>query len=155
MLKKSKWPLCNFLVLAFLFITEGLDGVNWQVTNCQNFNRHLTNSLKFYWQLTKDLIVTSTKLVLKTTLFFRQWDQMCVFRGHFSSKTLKCHMFLMIYCKNPCVSCTICKWPMISLLCQNAKNMMLLIRALQKQMYVLPRWFRYGLFCSLFRSKSH
>ena len=31
---------------------EGLDGVNWQLTNGQNFNWQLTNRLKFNWQLT-------------------------------------------------------------------------------------------------------
>ena len=30
----------------------GLDGVNWLLTNGQNFNWQLTNSLKFIWQLT-------------------------------------------------------------------------------------------------------
>ena len=30
----------------------------------------------------------------------------------------------MIYCKNPCVLCTIWKWPIILLLCQNVKNTM-------------------------------
>ena len=31
---------------------EGLDGVNWQLTNGQKFNWKLTNRLKFNWQLT-------------------------------------------------------------------------------------------------------
>ena len=39
-------------IFRILSSSEGLDGVNWQLTNGQNFNWERTNSLKFNLQLT-------------------------------------------------------------------------------------------------------
>ena len=67
---------------------------------------------------------------------------MCVFKGNLSSKTLKCHISLMILLSNPCVSCTICcKWPMIS----NLRSSEWLLRMSYKgDCKFLLRWFRDG-----------
>ena len=47
--RSKNWNIDPF----FRFVlSEGRDGVNWQLTNGQNFNWQLTNSLKFNWQLT-------------------------------------------------------------------------------------------------------
>ena len=61
--------------------------------------------------MTKDLFVAyflkktvfkALNSIVPDILFFRQCDQMCVFRGNLSSKTLKCYISLTIYC-------TVCK----------------------------------------------
>ena len=44
------------MFIEWYCIKKGLDGVNWQLTNDQNFNWQLTFVAEFYWKLTKDLI---------------------------------------------------------------------------------------------------
>ena len=58
---------------------------------------------------------------------------MCVFMSNFSSKTLKCHILLIIYCKNMCVTYHLLKF---TLLWERASTRWLLMRALQKQLQV-------------------
>ena len=73
-----------------------------------------------------------------STLFFfsgvRQCDQMCVFMGNLSSKTLKSHISSMTYDLK-----FLPLWERASIRC-------LLMRVLHKSnCKFLPRWFRYGL----------
>ena len=111
-------PICALTTLTFSsfsplnailrwLILEGLDGVNWQLTNGQNFNWQLTNRWKsnrqltfvvgFYWQLTNDQITLN---ILKTECKIRTVDLLCPikvrFLSHTSRSTRECHISLVM-----------------------------------------------------------
>lgn len=81
--------------------------------------------------------------------FVRQLWSNVRFGGNLNSKTLKCHISLMICCK-----CTIhCKW--LALLRERASIRYGCWRGCYKSSCkFLPRWFRYGLSWSFLRSTS-
>ena len=98
---------------------------------------HATLYRFLYWFWEKNRLFCSLHC---STLFIRQCDQMCVFMGNLSSKTLKYHISLMTYDLK------------FLLLWERGGIRWLLMRVLQKQLRVLPRWFRYCLSWSFLRS---
>ena len=94
--------LCSLCILKDIVDLEGLDEVEWQLTKTLTDNRHLP------WVLLTtdrgpDCPLFSTKPVFKAILAlfhsFRQtmwWNVRFSFVGNLSSKTLKCHISLII-----------------------------------------------------------
>ena len=157
--KMILWVFIDFPQIRKLLklsdLYEGLDEVNWQLTNAQKFNWQLTNRLKFNWQLTF------------TFGFTDNWQNWLSF---IFCKT-SCKPFYSIvplFSSDNVINCAfiwviLAKWFTVKLLCVMYHPLTLLWErasihdgcwwgCCKSNCKRLPRWNRYGLSWSFLRS---